>query len=261
MQCVTKAARFQDTQVPCLVKSTIPCVSEKRQVGIKCGGFRGFGRRLPFCHVVWGVDCHFVMKGSVIMIAVDVLGGSYDSGVATGGQMPKSKLSKEDWEVVRGDYESGLPHLELAAAWDISVHTLRSYAKRSKWSRNLQQLAKDKLDNIKYRARARVDEAIEEATGTMQAVLDDHKKVSLDLTRMLEDTIEQIKVTEFDSIGKRLFALKTASDVSTTLMKHQRKTWNMDDQQKGTMLEELLDDIEDEAKVRTKAGIKVVGND
>tara|TARA_R110000751_G_scaffold304271_1_gene419625 strand:- start:125 stop:652 length:528 start_codon:yes stop_codon:yes gene_type:complete len=175
--------------------------------------------------------------------------------------MPKSKLSREEWQSIRADYEAGLPQVELAAAWEISVHTLRSYAKRAGWGRNLKKLAEEKLDNIKYRARVRVDEAIEEATGTMQQVLEDHKKVSIDLARMLQNTVDQIKSEEFDSIGKKLFALKTASEVSTALMKHQRKTWNMDDQQKGTMLEELLDDIEDEAHTRTKASIKVVGND
>lgn len=196
-------------------------------------------------------------------IAVDSIRGCYDTGrPGSGGyRVPKSKLDKEEWQEIRSDYEAGLPQVELAASWDISVHTLRSYAKRAGWTRNLQRLAKDKLENIKYRARVRVDEAIEEATGTMQAVLTDHKRISLDLAKMLNDTIEQIKETEFDTVGKRLFALKTASEVSTTLMKHQRKTWNMDDQQKGTMLEELLDDIEDEDQNRTKAGIRVVGDE
>jgi len=175
--------------------------------------------------------------------------------------MAKSKLSLEEWGKVRLDYEAGLPQIELAAAWGISVHTLRSYAKRAGWSRDLQKLARDKLDNIKYRARARVDEAIEEATGTMQQVLEEHKKVSIDLGKMLQETVDQIKYEDFGSVGKKLFALKTASEVSTSIMKHQRKTWNMDDQQKGTMLEELLDDIENEGDARTRAGIRVVGDE
>jgi len=46
--------------------------------------------------------------------------------------------------------------------------------------------------------------------------------------------------------------------VSTTLMKNQRRTWNMDDQQKGTMLEDLLDEIEDVSDEKSKSKLKVV---
>jgi hypothetical protein len=41
-------------------------------------------------------------------------------------------------------------------------------------------------------------------------------------------------------------------------MKNQRRTWNMDDQQKGTMLEELLDEIEDVSDEKAQSKLKVV---
>ena len=71
-------------------------------------------------------------------------------------------------------------------------------------------------------------------------------------------TIDELKSEEFSTLNKKLYALKTASEVSTTLMKNQRRTWNMDDQQKGTMLEELLDEIEDVSDKKATSHLKIV---
>ena len=172
--------------------------------------------------------------------------------------MPASKLSKHEWLRIRGDYEAGLPHVELAAANDMSVHTLRSRAKREKWGRDLKKLATEKLDRIKTNARRRVEDAEREAVTTLQRVLEDHKNVSLDLSNLLMQTIDELKSEEFSTLNKKLYALKTASEVSTTLMKNQRRTWNMDDQQKGTMLEELLDEIEDVSDKKATSHLKIV---
>jgi len=172
--------------------------------------------------------------------------------------MPTSKLSDSEWLKIRGDYEAGLPHVELAIANDISVHTLRSRAKRDKWGRDLKKLAAEKLDRIKNNARRRVEDAERDAITTLQRVLEDHKNVSLDLSNLLKDTIDELKAEEFENLNKKLYALKTASEVSTTLMKNQRRTWNMDDQQKGTMLEELLDEIEEVSDEKAKAHLTVV---
>lgn len=172
--------------------------------------------------------------------------------------MPASKLSDSVWLGLRGDYEAGLPHVELAAAHGISVHTLRSRAKREGWGRDLKKIASEKLERIKSRARRRVEDAEREAITTLQQVLEDHKNVSLDLAGLLKQTIDELKAEEFENLNKKLFALKTASEVSTTLMKNQRRTWNMDDQQKGTMLEELLDEIEEVSDEKAKAHLTVV---
>tara|TARA_R110000751_G_scaffold50616_2_gene111700 strand:- start:1511 stop:2122 length:612 start_codon:yes stop_codon:yes gene_type:complete len=172
--------------------------------------------------------------------------------------MPTSKLSDLEWLKIRGDYEAGLPHVELAVANDISVHTLRSRAKRDKWGRDLKKLAAEKLDRIKNKARRRVEDAERDAITTLQRVLEDHKNVSLDLSNLLKDTIDELKAEEFENLNKKLYALKTASEVSTTLMKNQRKTWNMDDHQKGTMLEELLDEIEEVSDEKAASQLKVV---
>ena len=148
--------------------------------------------------------------------------------------------------------------MELATAHGISVHTLRSRAKRENWGRDLKKLAEDKLERIKKTARMHVEEAEKEAVTTLRQVLEDHKNVSLDLSGLLKETIDQLKLEEFENLNKKLFALKTASEVSTTLMKNQRRTWNMDDQQKGTMLEDLLDEIEDVSDEKSKSKLKVV---
>jgi hypothetical protein len=172
--------------------------------------------------------------------------------------MPASKLSDSEWLKIRGDYEAGLPHVELATAHGISVHTLRSRAKRENWGRDLKKLAAEKLDRIKSHARRRVEDAEREAVTTLKQVLEDHKNVSIDLGELLKQTIDELKAEEFESLNKKLFALKTASEVSTTLMKNQRRTWNMDDQQKGTMLEELLDEIEEVSDEKAASQLKVV---
>ena len=172
--------------------------------------------------------------------------------------MPASKLPDSEWLKIRGDYEAGLPHVELATAHGISVHTHRSRAKRENWGRDLKKLAEDKLERIKKTARMHVEEAEKEAVTTLRQVLEDHKNVSLDLSGLLKETIDQLKLEEFENLNKKLFALKTASEVSTTLMKNQRRTWNMDDQQKGTMLEDLLDEIEDVSDEKSKSKLKVV---
>ena len=172
--------------------------------------------------------------------------------------MPASKLSDSQWIQIRLDYEAGLPQTELAAANGISVHTLRSRAKRDGWGRDLKKLAAEKGERIKPRARKRVEDAEREAVTTLQQVLEDHKNVSLDLSHLLKQTIDELKREEFENLNKKLFALKTASEVSTTLMKNQRRTWNMDDQQKGTMLEELLDEIEDVSDEKAQSKLKVV---
>ena len=172
--------------------------------------------------------------------------------------MPASKLSDSEWLKIRGDYEAGLPHVELATAHGISVHTLRSRAKRENWGRDLKKLAAEKLDRIKSHARRRVEDAEREAVTTLKQVLEDHKNVSIDLSELLKQTIDELKAEEFESLNKKLFALKTASEVSTTLMKNQRRTWNKDDQQKGTMLEELLDEIEEVSDDKAASQLKVV---
>tara|TARA_R110002110_G_scaffold110341_1_gene275078 strand:- start:1337 stop:1834 length:498 start_codon:yes stop_codon:yes gene_type:complete len=159
---------------------------------------------------------------------------------------------------VRVDFEAGLPQVDLASAHGISVHTLRSRAKRDNWGRDLKKLASDKLDMIKEKAKRQVEEAELEAVTTLRQVLIDHKNVSLDLAGLLKDTIDELKLTEFDSLNKKLFALKTASEVSTTLMKNQRRTWNMDDHAKGTMLEDLLDEIEDASAQSAKPKLRVL---
>ena len=127
-----------------------------------------------------------------------------------------------------------------------------------KWGRDLKKLATEKLDRIKTNARRRVEDAEREAVTTLQRVLEDHKNVSLDLSNLLMQTIDELKSEEFSTLNKKLYALKTASEVSTTLMKNQRRTWNMDDQQKGTMLEELLDEIEDVSDKKATSHLKIV---
>ena len=172
--------------------------------------------------------------------------------------MPASKLSDSQWIKIRCDYEAGWPQNELAIANGISVHTLRSRAKRDNWGRDLKKIATEKLERIKRNARRRVEDAEKEAITTLQQVLEDHKNVSIDLSNLLKQTFDELQREEVENLNKKLFALKTASEVSTTLMKNQRRTWNMDDQQKGTMLEELLDEIEDVSDEKAQSKLKVV---
>jgi hypothetical protein len=74
----------------------------------------------------------------------------------------------------------------------------------------------------------------------MKGILERHKNISERIAGLLDDVVSKIENMD-ESPQKVLHALKTASDVASTLQKNERRSWGMDEKQGVSTLEDFLD--------------------
>lgn len=174
------------------------------------------------------------------------------------GDRTRKRLPKKVWVQIASEWAAGVPIAILAETYGVAEQTIHNRKYREGWNKNLTDVEADQLTAIRKRAEQKMEEFMAAAEVSMREILGRHKRVSERIASMLEGALETVDSIEDENPTKRLYALKVASDVAASLQKNERKSWGMDEKQGSTDLEDLLDEIEDEEKRRTKLTIKVV---
>ena len=139
--------------------------------------------------------------------------------------MPRKAIPEKVWQKIRNDWAAGIPITTLADIYGISKQTV--------YNKKTQEKAQEAADG-------RVVEYIEQTEKSMKGILERHKNISERIAGLLDDVVSKIENMD-ESPQKVLHALKTASDVASTLQKNERRSWGMDEKQGVSTLEDFLD--------------------
>ena len=127
--------------------------------------------------------------------------------------MARKPIPENVWQKIRNDWGAGVPITTIADAYGVSKQTIYNKKTQEQWDLPL----------------TRTEASIKKAQGDAERI-----------AALLEGVVGQIEGME-ESPQKMLHALKTASDVASTLQKNERRTWGMDEKQGVSSLEDFLD--------------------
>ena len=153
--------------------------------------------------------------------------------------MARKPIAEKVWQKIRNDWGAGIPITTLADAYGISKQTIYNKKAQEKWDLPLTK-AETSIKKAQAAAEGRVVEYIEQTEKSMKGILERHKNISDRISHLLDDVVTKIEHMD-ESPQKVLHALKTASDVASTLQKNERRSWGMDEKQGVSTLEDFLD--------------------
>ena len=153
--------------------------------------------------------------------------------------MPRKAIPEKVWQKIRNDWAAGIPITTLADAYGISKQTIYNKKAQEQWDLPLTK-AEQSIKKAQEAAEGRVVEYIEKTEQSMKSILERHKSISERIAGLLDDVVSKIEDMD-ESPQKVLHALKTASDVASTLQKNERRSWGMDEEQGVSTLEDFLD--------------------
>ncbi len=153
--------------------------------------------------------------------------------------MARKPIPEPVWQKIRNDWGSGIPITTLADAYGISKQTIYNKKAQEKWDLPLTKV-ETSIKKAQAAAEDRVVEYIEQTEKSMKGILERHKNISDRIAHLLDDVVTKIEHMD-ESPQKVLHALKTASDVASTLQKNERRSWGMDEKQGVSTLEDFLD--------------------
>tara|TARA_Y100000401_G_C8313219_1_gene220971 strand:+ start:104 stop:604 length:501 start_codon:yes stop_codon:yes gene_type:complete len=153
--------------------------------------------------------------------------------------MPRKAIPETVWQKIRNDWAAGVPITTLADVYGISKQTVYNKKAQEQWDLPLTKAEKS-IKKAQEAAEGRVVEYIEQTEKSMKGILERHKNISERIAGLLDDVVSKIENMD-ESPQKVLHALKTASDVASTLQKNERRSWGMDEKQGVSTLEDFLD--------------------
>ena len=153
--------------------------------------------------------------------------------------MPRKAIPEKVWQKIRNDWAAGIPITTLADIYGISKQTVYNKKAQEQWDLPLAKAEKS-IKQAQEAAEGRVVEYIEQTEKSMKGILERHKNISERIAGLLDDVVSKIENMD-ESPQKVLHALKTASDVASTLQKNERRSWGMDEKQGVSTLEDFLD--------------------
>ena len=153
--------------------------------------------------------------------------------------MPRKAIPEKVWQKIRNDWAAGVPITTLADIYGISKQTVYNKKAQEQWDLPLTKAEKS-IKKAQEAAEGRVVEYIEQTEKSMKGILERHKNISERIAGLLDDVVSKIENMD-ESPQKVLHALKTASDVASTLQKNERRSWGMDEKQGVSTLEDFLD--------------------
>jgi len=153
--------------------------------------------------------------------------------------MPRKAIPEKVWQKIRNDWAAGVPITTLADVYGISKQTVYNKKAQEQWDLPLTKAEKS-IKKAQEAAEGRVVEYIEQTEKSMKGILERHKNISERIAGLLDDVVSKIENMD-ESPQKVLHALKTASDVASTLQKNERRSWGMDEKQGVSTLEDFLD--------------------
>jgi uncharacterized protein YoxC len=153
--------------------------------------------------------------------------------------MPRKAIPEKVWQKIRNDWVAGIPITTLADIYGISKQTVYNKKAQEQWDLPLTKAEKS-IKKAQEAAEGRVVEYIEQTEKSMKGILERHKNISERIAGLLDDVVSKIENMD-ESPQKVLHALKTASDVASTLQKNERRSWGMDEKQGVSTLEDFLD--------------------
>jgi uncharacterized protein YoxC len=153
--------------------------------------------------------------------------------------MPRKAIPEKVWQKIRNDWAAGIPITTLADIYGISKQTVYNKKAQEQWDLPLTKAEKS-IKKAQEAAEGRVVEYIEQTEKSMKGILERHKNISERIAGLLDDVVSKIENMD-ESPQKVLHALKTASDVASTLQKNERRSWGMDEKQGVSTLEDFLD--------------------
>lgn len=153
--------------------------------------------------------------------------------------MPRKAIPEKVWQKIRNDWAAGIPITTLADIYGISKQTVYNKKTQEQWDLPLTKAEKS-IKKAQEAAEGRVVEYIEQTEKSMKGILERHKNISERIAGLLDDVVSKIENMD-ESPQKVLHALKTASDVASTLQKNERRSWGMDEKQGVSTLEDFLD--------------------
>ena len=153
--------------------------------------------------------------------------------------MPRKAIPETVWQKIRNDWAAGVPITTLADIYGISKQTVYNKKAQEQWDLPLTKAEKS-IKKAQEAAEGRVVEYIEQTEKSMKGILERHKNISERIAGLLDDVVSKIENMD-ESPQKVLHALKTASDVASTLQKNERRSWGMDEKQGVSTLEDFLD--------------------
>ena len=153
--------------------------------------------------------------------------------------MPRKAIPETVWQKIRNDWAAGIPITTLADIYGISKQTVYNKKAQEQWDLPLTKAEKS-IKKAQEAAEGRVVEYIEQTEKSMKGILERHKNISERIAGLLDDVVSKIENMD-ESPQKVLHALKTASDVASTLQKNERRSWGMDEKQGVSTLEDFLD--------------------
>ena len=161
--------------------------------------------------------------------------------------MPRKAIPEKVWQKIRNDWAAGIPITTLADIYGISKQTVYNKKTQEQWDLPLTKAEKS-IKKAQEAAEGRVVEYIEQTEKSMKGILERHKNISERIAGLLDDVVSKIENMD-ESTQKVLHALKTASDVASTLQKNERRSWGMDEKQGVSTLEDFLDKQESKLTV------------
>ena len=161
--------------------------------------------------------------------------------------MPRKAIPETVWQKIRNDWAAGVPITTLADVYGISKQTVYNKKTQEQWDLPLTKAEKS-IKKAQEAAEGRVVEYIEQTEKSMKGILERHKNISERIAGLLDDVVSKIENMD-ESPQKVLHALKTASDVASTLQKNERRSWGMDEKQGVSTLEDFLDKQESKLTV------------
>ena len=161
--------------------------------------------------------------------------------------MPRKAIPETVWQKIRNDWAAGIPITTLADIYGISKQTVYNKKTQEQWDLPLTKAEKS-IKKAQEAAEGRVVEYIEQTEKSMKGILERHKNISERIAGLLDDVVSKIENMD-ESPQKVLHALKTASDVASTLQKNERRSWGMDEKQGVSTLEDFLDKQESKLTV------------
>ena len=153
--------------------------------------------------------------------------------------MPRKAIPEKVWQKIRNDWAAGIPITTLADIYGISKQTVYNKKTQEQWDLPLTKAEKS-IKKAQEAAEGRVVEYSEQTEKSMKGILERHKNISERIAGLLDDVVSKIENMD-ESPQKVLHALKTASDVASTLQKNERRSWGMDEKQGVSTLEDFLD--------------------
>ena len=156
--------------------------------------------------------------------------------------MARKPIAESVWSKIRNDWSAGVPIKVIADAYGIKAQTIYNKKSKEQWDLPLTR-AEASIKKAQDQAESRVLDYITETERSMKDILGRHKRVSERIAALLEGVVGQIEGME-ESPQKVLHALKTASDVASTLQKNERRSWGMDKKQGVSSLEDFLDNAD-----------------